>query len=319
MKILITGGAGFIGSHLADAMIKRGNDVRIIDNLSTGRLENIAHLTGKKGFKYLIDSVRNEALMDELVSECDHVYHLAAAVGVKLVMDKPVESIETNILGTEMVLKMANKHKKTTFIASTSEVYGKHVEHTLKETDNRVYGPTTIRRWSYACAKALDEFLALAYYREKKLKVVIGRLFNTVGPRQSAEYGMVLPNMVKLALLGRPITVYGDGKQTRSFTYVGDVIWAMEKLINNEKSYGEVYNIGNGGEISILDLAKKVKEMTGSESKIVLIPYEDAYGPGFEDMARRTPDISKLSALTGYKPGVDLDGIITSVIDYYKE
>jgi UDP-glucose 4-epimerase len=318
MKILITGGAGFIGSHLSDELIKTGHEVFVIDNLSTGKLENIEHLTEHPKFHYKIETIRNEKVMEELVRECDQVYHLAAAVGVRLIMEKPVESLETNTLGTEVVLKLANRHKRPTFIASSSEVYGKHNDHGLKETDSRIYGPTSVTRWGYACSKALDEFLALAYYNEKQFQVVIGRLFNTVGPRQTGEYGMVLPSMVKRSLLSLPIQVYGDGTQSRSFTHVNDVVWGMVALLNNPKAYGEVFNIGHGKVITMMDLAKLVKDMTKSISEIVLIPYEKAYGPGFEDMARRTPDITKISSLTGYKPGYDLKEIISSVIEYYK-
>jgi UDP-glucose 4-epimerase len=257
--------------------------------------------------------------MNELIFKADHVYHLAAAVGVLNIMDHPVETLDINVKGTETVLRLANRFKKKVLIASTSEIYGKHVAHALSEDDNRVMGTVKKRRWAYACSKTLDEFLALAYYDEKKLPVVIARLFNTVGPRQTGRYGMVLPNFVQSALLGKPITVYGDGTQTRSFTHVKDVVKALIKLMEEPKAEGDVFNVGNSHEISIKDLAVKVKDMTGSPSEIEYIPYEKAYGPGFEDMDRRCPVIDKLTRLTGFKPNHDLESIIQSVIDYFKE
>jgi len=320
MKILITGGAGFIGSHLAEELLKnKENNVTIIDNLSTGRLENIEHLLNNPRFRYVIDTILNEDVIENLVSKNECVYHLAAAVGVKLIMEKPLETIETNVKGTEIILRAANKYKRKTLIASTSEIYGKHVQHTLKEDDNRVMGPIKKWRWAYASSKTIDEFLALAYYIEKKLPVIIARLFNTVGPRQTGAYGMVIPNFVQSALLGKPITVYGSGRQTRSFTYVKDVVKAMIDLMDCPKAPGDVFNIGSKTEISIADLAKKIKKMAGSRSKIIYIPYDKAYGEGFEDMMRRTPDISKIKKIIGYKPTVSLDSIIEEVIEYFKQ
>lgn len=318
MSILITGGAGFIGSHLADELLSRGKEVYAIDNLSTGTLKNVEHLKKNKDFNIVIDTVVNEKTLEGLIAKCDEIYHLAAAVGVKLIMEKPVETIETNVLGTSAVLKFANKYKKKVLIASTSEIYGKHKEHLLKEDDNRVMGSVRKHRWAYACSKTLDEFLALAYYKEKKLPVVIVRLFNTVGPRQTGHYGMVIPTFVQQALLNKPITVYGTGKQTRSFTYVGDVVGAMIKLMNTPQAVGDVFNIGNDDEISVNNLAKKIKKITCSKSKIVYIAYKEAYGEGFEDMERRTPNISKICDLIGYKPTVNIDGILQKVIEYFK-
>ncbi len=319
MKILVTGGVGFIGSHLSERLVELGHEVLIIDNLWTSTLSNISKIKDHKGVRCIIDTVLNESVLDDLICECDHIYHLAAAVGVKNIMDHPVETIDTNVKGTEVVLRLANKYKKKVFIASTSEIYGKHVEHSLSEDDNRVMGTVKKRRWAYACSKTLDEFLALAYFDQKKLPVVIGRLFNTVGPRQTGQYGMVLPNFVQSALLGRPIMVYGDGTQRRSFTHVYDVITAIMALMNEPGAEGDVFNVGNGAEISINELAQRVKEMTGSSSEIEHIPYDKAYGPGFEDMERRCPNIDKLKNLTGFKASYDLDAIIQSVIDYFKE
>ena len=319
MRALITGGAGFIGSHLTEELLDLGYEVYVIDNLWTGRLANLAKVQINEKFHLVVDTVLNESVMNELIFKADHVYHLAAAVGVLNIMDHPVETIDINVKGTEAVLRLANRFKKKVLIASTSEIYGKHVAHSLSEDDNRVMGTVKKRRWAYACSKTLDEFLALAYYDEKKLPVVIARLFNTVGPRQTGRYGMVLPNFVQSALLGKPITVYGDGTQTRSFTHVKDVVKALIKLMEEPKAEGDVFNVGNDHEISIKDLAMKVKEMTKSPSEIEFIPYEKAYGPGFEDMERRCPNIEKLAKLTGFKPNHDLDFIIQSVIDYFKE
>ena len=319
MRALITGGAGFIGSHLTEELLDLGYEVYVIDNLWTGRLANLAKVQINEKFHLVVDTVLNESVMNELIFKADHVYHLAAAVGVLNIMDHPVETIDINVKGTEAVLRLANRFKKKVLIASTSEIYGKHVAHSLSEDDNRVMGTVKKRRWAYACSKTLDEFLALAYYDEKKLPVVIARLFNTVGPRQTGRYGMVLPNFVQSALLGKPITVYGDGTQTRSFTHVKDVVKALIKLMEEPKAEGDVFNVGNDHEISIMDLAMKVKEMTKSPSEIEFIPYEKAYGPGFEDMERRCPNIEKLAKLTGFKPNHDLDFIIQSVIDYFKE
>ena len=317
MRVLITGGAGFIGSHLSDAYLQRGDEVFIIDDLSTGSIENIRHLKDHPHFHYTIESVNNQPVTAELVDQCDVIFHLAAAVGVKLIVESPVRTIETNVHGTEVVLSLANKKKKRVLIASTSEVYGLSAEVPFREDGNLVMGATTKGRWSYACSKAIDEFLALAYWREKKLPTIVVRLFNTVGPRQTGQYGMVIPTFVKQALSGRPITVFGDGKQSRCFGYVGDVVGALMKLMDDESAVGEVFNIGSNQEISIIDLARKVKELTNSESEIVLVPYDEAYEEGFEDMPRRIPDISKVNAQVGFKPEMSLEGILKSVIDFH--
>ncbi len=316
-KVLITGGAGFIGSHLSEELLKLGEEVFVIDDLSTGSIENIEHLKNNPKFHYTIDTIKNEPLLAELVDRCDVVYHLAAAVGVKLIIESPVNTIETNIYGTELVLKCANKKKKKVMVASTSEVYGKNNNVPFKEDYDVVLGSTKNGRWSYACSKAIDEFLALAYWREKKLPVVVVRFFNTVGPRQTGRYGMVIPNFVKQALLGHPITVYGDGKQSRSFTYVGDVVKGITELMNNPKAIGEVFNIGHGKEITISELADLVKKITNSKSEIVYIPYDKAYEEGFEDMHRRSPDISKINKLIGYKPTMDIKEILEKVVEYF--
>lgn len=314
MRVLITGGAGFVGSHLSEALLERGDEVHVLDDLSTGSIDNIAHLKDHPRFHYKIESVANEPLLAEMVDRCDTVVHLAAAVGVKLIVESPVRTIETNVHGTEVVLKVANKKKKLVLIASTSEVYGKSAKVPFAEDDDLVLGPTSKHRWAYACSKMIDEFLALAYHKERKLPVIIVRLFNTVGPRQTGQYGMVVPNFVRQALAGEPITVFGDGTQSRSFTYVGDVVRAVVALINEPRAIGQVYNIGNGKEITIADLAARIKAMTGSRSDIVTIPYDKAYEAGFEDMPRRVPDISKIRALIGYEPTVELDEILTRVI-----
>jgi UDP-glucose 4-epimerase len=313
---LITGGAGFIGSHLSDAYLERGDDVFIIDDLSTGSIRNISHLKGNPRFHYTIDSVHHQPVVAELVDQCDVIFHLAAAVGVKLIVESPVRTIETNVRGTEVILALANKKKKPVLVASTSEVYGLSMDVPFREDGNLVMGATTKGRWSYACSKAIDEFLALAYWREKKLPTRVVRLFNTVGPRQTGQYGMVIPTFVKQALAGRPITVYGDGSQTRCFGYVKDVVGALIKLMEHEGSIGEVFNIGSNEEVSILELANRVRELTGSASEIVMVPYAEAYEEGFEDMPRRVPDISKIGALVGFQPQMKLDGILKSVIDY---
>ena len=318
MKVLITGGAGFIGSHLAEAYLARGEKVTVLDNLSTGSIDNISHLKGKPGFEYVVESITAVPLVAELVDAADIVVHLAAAVGVRLIVESPVRTIETNIRGTEIVLSLANKKKKPVLVASTSEVYGKASKVPFSEDDDLVLGATNKGRWAYACSKAIDEFLALAYWRERKLPVVVVRLFNTVGPRQTGQYGMVLPSFVKQALTGQPITVYGDGKQSRSFTYVGDVVGALTKLMDTPKAYGEVFNVGNGKEISILELARLVKARTRSQSEIVFVPYEEAYDPGFEDMPRRVPDISKVQKLIGYAPTLDIGEIIDRVIEHHR-
>ena len=317
MRVLITGGAGFIGSHLSDAYVARGDEVYILDDLSTGSIENIAHLRGHPRFRYTIDSVHNQPLLAELADQCDVVFHLAAAVGVKLIVESPVRTIETNVRGTEVVLEVANKKKKRVLVASTSEVYGLSQEVPFREDGNLVMGATTKGRWSYACSKAIDEFLALAYWREKKLPTTIVRLFNTVGPRQTGQYGMVIPTFVKQALAGRPITVYGDGNQTRCFGYVGDVVGALVGLMDREEAVGEVYNIGSDEEVSIMELARRVRELTGSSSEIVTVPYDEAYEEGFEDMPRRVPDTTKVRELVGFRPTIKLDDILRSVIEYY--
>jgi UDP-glucose 4-epimerase len=288
--------------------------VFVLDDLSTGSIENISHLKGHPKFHYTIDTVANEPVLAELIDRCDTVVHLAAAVGVKLIVEAPVRTIETNVHGTEVVLKIANKKKKLVLIASTSEVYGKSATVPFSEEADLVLGPTSKHRWAYACSKMIDEFLALAYWKERRLPVIVVRLFNTVGPRQTGQYGMVVPSLVRQALAGEPITVFGDGTQSRSFTYVGDVVRAMVALINEPRAVGQVFNIGNGQEISISDLAAKIKEQTGSQSPIVKIPYDQAYEAGFEDMPRRVPDISKIRALIGYEPEVELDEILARVI-----
>ena len=316
MRVLITGGAGFIGSHLTDAYLQRGDEVFVIDDLSTGAIENIQHVKKHPNFHYTIDSVHNHSVTAELVDECDVIFHLAAAVGVKLIVESPVRTIETNVRGTEVVLSLANKKKKKVLIASTSEVYGLSADVPFREDGNLVMGATTKGRWSYACSKAIDEFLALAYWREKKLPTIVVRLFNTVGPRQTGQYGMVIPTFVKQALAGRPITVYGDGKQSRCFGYVGDVVNALIKLMENDEAVGQVFNIGSNVEISILDLAERVRKITNSDSEIVFVPYDQAYEEGFEDMPRRIPDITKVSKLVGFRPEMGLDGILESVVDY---
>ena len=318
MRVLITGGAGFVGSHLADAYLKRGDEVLVIDDLSTGTIDNIQHLKSNPKFHYTIDSVHNQPVTAELVDQSDIVVHLAAAVGVKLIVESPVRTIETNVRGTEVVLALANKKQKRVLIASTSEVYGLSADVPFREDGNLVMGATVKGRWSYACSKAIDEFLALAYWREKKLPTTVVRLFNTVGPRQTGRYGMVIPTFVKQALAGRPITVYGDGKQTRCFGYVGDVVGALIKLMDHPDSVGQVFNIGSTEEISISQLAEKVKELTGSSSEIVFVPYDEAYEEGFEDMPRRVPDTSKINALVGFKPEMKLDGILESVINFHR-
>ena len=318
MRALITGGAGFIGSHLSEALLEKGHEVFVLDNLSTGSIGNIAHLKDGHRFHYTIDSVTNEPILAELVDQSDVVFHLAAAVGVKLIVEQPVNTIETNVHGTEVVLKHANKKKKLVLIASTSEVYGKSAEVPFSETADLVLGPSVKHRWAYACSKLIDEFLALAYWKEKKLPVIIVRLFNTVGPRQTGRYGMVIPTFVRQALANQPITVYGDGTQSRSFTYVGDVVEGLISLVEEPRAVGEVFNIGNGEEITIGALAERVKALADSRSSIVNIPYDQAYEEGFEDMPRRVPDIRKIGALVGYEPRVNLDEILHKVIDYFR-
>jgi len=316
-RYLITGGAGFIGSHLAERLLERGQKVTVIDDLSTGRFENIEHLVEKPNFQFVIDTINNDIVLDRLASECDIIFHLAAAVGVKLIVENPVHTIETNVNGTEAVLKAALRYRAKVMLASTSEVYGKGNSIPFKEEDDVLLGPTINRRWAYAGSKMIDEFLALAYYHEKELPVVIFRLFNTIGPRQTGQYGMVVPNFVKQALDGGPITVHGDGQQRRSFTWVGDVIEAITLLSESDSAVGQVFNIGHSEEISIYQLAELVKELTQSEAEIKLIPYEQAYGGGFEDMRRRLPDISKIQSLIGYNPSLVLKEILEKIIQYY--
>jgi UDP-glucose 4-epimerase len=319
MRALITGGAGFIGSHLAEALLGAGHEVFVLDNLSTGSIDNIEHLKTHPRFHYTIDSVTNEPLLAELIDRCDVIFHLAAAVGVKLIVEAPVHTIETNVHGTEVVLKHANKKKKLVVIASTSEVYGKSSEVPFREEAELVLGASVKHRWAYACSKLIDEFLALAYWKERKLPVIIVRLFNTVGPRQTGQYGMVLPTFVRQALAGQPITVFGDGRQTRSFTYVGDVVDALIKLANEPRAIGGVFNIGNTGEISIRELAERVKTLSGSHSPIQYVPYDEAYEAGFEDMPRRVPDISKICGLIGFQPKLELNDIIKTVIEHIRQ
>jgi len=319
VRALITGGAGFIGSHLSEALVARGDHVLVLDNLSTGSIDNIAHLKGRPGFEYFIDSVDNEPLLAELIDRSDVVFHFAAAVGVKLIVEQPVHTIETNVHGTEVVLKHANKKKKLVVIASTSEVYGKSNDVPFREDSDLVMGPTPKHRWAYACSKAIDEFLALAYWKERKLPVIIVRFFNTVGPRQTGQYGMVIPVFVRQALAGEPITVFGDGTQSRSFTHVTDVIGALMKLIGEPKAVGQVINIGNTEEIAIAKLAERVRDLAGSASPIKFVPYDQAYESGFEDMPRRVPDLNRVKALVGYEPRYTLDDILMHVIDYFRK
>jgi UDP-glucose 4-epimerase len=318
VRALITGGAGFIGSHLSEALLDAGHQVLILDNLSTGSIDNITHLKSRPGFEYFIDTVENEPLLAELIDRSDVVFHFAAAVGVKLIVEQPVYTIETNVHGTEIVLKHANKKKKLVVIASTSEVYGKSEDVPFREDSDLVMGPTPKHRWAYACSKAIDEFLALAYWKERKLPVIIVRFFNTVGPRQTGQYGMVIPNFVRQALAGEPITVFGDGKQSRAFTHVKDVVGALLKLVAEPKAIGQVINIGNMQEVTIADLAAKVRDLAGSQSPIKFVSYEEAYESGFEDMPRRVPDLSRVKGLIGYEPKHQLDEILTQVIDYFR-
>jgi UDP-glucose 4-epimerase len=318
MRVLITGGAGFIGSHLAEALLRENHDVSVIDDLSTGAIDNITHLKDQPGFRYVIDTVTNEPVLAELIDQSDVVFHLAAAVGVRLIVEEPVRTIETNVHGTEVVLRNANKKKKLVVVASTSEVYGKSTAIPFRETGDLMLGPTMKHRWAYACSKAIDEFLALAYWKERRLPVIIVRFFNTVGPRQTGRYGMVLPTFVRQALAGQPITVYGDGTQKRCFGYVGDVVGAIIRLAQEPRAIGEVFNVGNDREISIVELAGRIKAMVGSPSEIVTVPYDAAYEAGFEDMMRRIPDLTKVREAIGYEPRVQLDEMISEVIEYHR-
>lgn len=317
MHYLITGGAGFIGSHLAEKLLSQGHQVTLMDDLCTGAMHNIEHLKHKQGFEYIIDTIFNRPLLAELVDGCDAIFHLAASVGVRLIVESPVRTIETNVKGTEVVLELASKKKKKVLIASTSEVYGKSTKIPFCEDDDLVMGGTQKGRWSYACSKAIDEFLALAYWKEKKLPVVIVRLFNTVGPRQTGRYGMVLPNFVRAALAGQPLTVFGDGTQSRCFCHVKDTVGALAKLIEHPQAVGEIFNVGSEEEISIGRLARLVKLMTRSASPIQYIPYDQAYEAGFEDMQRRVPDTSKLKTLVGFRTTYDTRQVVQSVIDYF--
>src|SRR5271165_2429935 len=319
MRVLITGGAGFIGSHLAEALLARGDDVLVLDDLSTGSMENIRHLKPLPNFHYWIDSVMNRVLLAELVDESDLVIHFAAAVGVRLIVESPVHTIETNVKGTELVLQAAQKKKKTVLVASTSEVYGKSTEIPFREDGDLVMGATSKGRWSYAASKALDEFLGLAYYREKKLPVIVSRFFNTIGPRQTGRYGMVVPNFVRQAMAGKPITVFGDGKQSRCFCHVGDVVQALLKLVAKPEAVGEVFNIGSTEEITIEGLARLVKQRVKSDSEIRYIPYEQAYAEGFEDMLRRVPSVEKISKCIGWRATTPLDATIDSIVQYFEE
>lgn len=316
MRALITGGAGFIASHLAEHLLALGDEVWAVDDLSTGSIENIEHLKTNPHFHYQIGTIANVPQLAELVDRCDVIYHLAAAVGVRLIVESPVRTIETNIRGTEIVLECAAKKKKLVVIASTSEVYGKAAKIPYREDDDLVIGPTTKGRWSYACSKAIDEFLALAYWKEKHLPVIVVRFFNTVGPRQTGRYGMVLPSFVRQALRGEAITVFGDGKQSRCFGYVGDVVGALAGLVRTEAALGEVFNLGSDEEITINDLAERVRRAAGSRSPIVHIPYEQAYEEGFEDMLRRVPSLEKARRTIGYSPATRLEQIIEKVIDF---
>jgi UDP-glucose 4-epimerase len=318
MRILITGGAGFIGSHLAEKLLNDGHQVHVIDNLSTGKLENIETFKDHPKFKYTIGSILNRELLEKLVSSSEQIYHLAAAVGVKYIIENPLSSLKTNIVGTDNVLELANKYKCKVLITSTSEVYGKSEQLPFHETADRLMGPTQISRWGYACSKSIDEFYALAFYREKKLPVVIARCFNTVGPRQTGQYGMVLPKFIKAALLDQPIIIYGTGAQTRCFADVSDIVSAFISLMQEKRCEGEIFNVGTTEVISIAELAQKVKTMCQSKSKIEHMAYEDAYEEGFEDMMHRMPDLTKIQDYIGYKAKINLDEIIQRMIEYYE-
>jgi len=319
LRFLITGGAGFIGSHLSERLLDRGDHVVLLDNLSTGSIENIRHLKNCERMEYHLDSIENRQLIAELVDDADVIVHLAAAVGVRLIVESPVRTIETNVNGTQLILEAAAKKRKLVLTASTSEVYGKSTQVPFREEADLVLGPTTKGRWSYAASKALDEFLALSYWKEKKVPVIVVRLFNTVGPRQTGRYGMVLPNFVRQALDNAAITIFGDGKQSRCFCDVRDTVQALIRLIDSERAVGEVVNIGNTEEITIEDLAQRVKQRTGSSSQVEFIPYDKAYEPGFEDMMRRVPCVDKLEALTGFRPQTPLNEIIDRVASYLRE
>ncbi len=319
MKILITGGAGFVGSHLADKLHNEGHEITIIDDLSTGRYSNIEHLEGKDGFRLIIDTILNTKLMEELIRESDRVFHMASAVGVRLIMEQPVKTIETIFHGTDVVLGFCARYRKRVLIPSTSEVYGKSTEVPFREDNDIIKGSTSKHRWAYACAKELDEFLALAHWKESRLPVAVVRLFNTVGPRQTGQYGMVVPNFVKSAVRNETLIVHGDGTQSRCFGHVLDVVEALAKVLETPACFGQVMNIGNAQEITIKQLAEKAIEMTGSKSAIRYIPYEEAYGEGFEDMRRRVPCLEKAGRLIGYQPTRTLDEIINDVAEQFRE
>jgi UDP-glucose 4-epimerase len=319
MKILITGGAGFVGSHLADKLIGQGHDITVIDDLSTGRYSNVAHLEGTDRFRLIIDTVLNEKLMEELIRETDHVYHMASAVGVRLIMDHPVKTIETIFRGTDVVLGFCSRYRKRVLIPSTSEVYGKSATVPFKEDDDLLTGATDKHRWAYACAKTLDEFLALAHWKETRLPVVVVRLFNTVGPRQTGQYGMVVPRFVEAALKNETIEVHGDGTQSRCFGHVFDIVEGLTSLLDNTECFGQVINLGNDEEVTIKQLADKAIALAGSSSKIRFVSYAEAYGEGFEDMKRRVPSLEKAARLVGYKPTRTLDDIINDVAAEFRK
>ena len=318
-KILITGGAGFIGSHLAEKLLEKSHKVYVLDNLSTGRKENIACFLENKSFKFIDSSILNKEVMEKLVSRVDEIYHLAATVGVKYIVENPLDFLITNLKGAEIILELADKYRKKILIASTSEVYGKNKNVPFKETDDRILGSTHISRWSYSCAKALDEFLALAYFKQKNLPVIIVRFFNIAGPRQTGRYGMVIPRFIKQALKNEPLTVYGNGKQTRCFTYVDDALEGITKLMEKPEAIGQIFNIGSTKEISILNLSKKIKELTGSKSKIKLVPFKEVYGSNFEDIERRSPDLTKIKNIISYEPKTHIDTTLKNTIDYFKK
>ncbi len=319
MKALVTGGAGFVGSHLCEELLQRGYKVHIIDDLSTGSLDNIKLIKNHPNLKITIDTILNKSVLEEIAEGANQIYHLAAAVGVRLIVEQPLRTIQTNIEGTQAVLDVANRLKAKLLLTSTSEIYGKNENVPFTEESDRILGPTSVNRWSYSVSKAVDEILGLAYFREKGLPVVIVRLFNTCGPRQTGQYGMVIPRFVKQALSGLPITIFGDGSQTRSFTYVNDVIQAIMLLMDNEKASGQIFNIGNDQEVSILEVAKRIVKLANSSSKIEFVPYEIAYEKGFEDMKRRVPCVEKLKTFTGFRPSVSLDELLIKVIDFMRK
>ena len=318
MRYLVTGGAGFIGSHLCEHLLSGGDDVLVLDDLSTGRYENVAGLDDGTRFRFLLGSVNDADIVTECLRQCDAVFHLASAVGVRLIIEQPVRTIETIVGGTDVILRACARYRKPVLLTSTSEIYGKSEKVPFREDDDRVMGPTTQRRWSYACAKALDEFLAQAHWTEYRLPVVIVRLFNTVGPRQTGQYGMVVPRFVQQGLAGEPLTVYGDGKQTRSFAHVHDVVEALPKLLKLPSARGQIYNLGNDEEVTILELAERVKRITGNKAEIEFVPYEQAYVQGFDDMRRRVPDLTKVAQAIGYRPQKKLDNILQDVVAYLK-